>query len=318
MFTILGGDIMYKNIGFFKFQKMFSTEKKCWNYLVRKHWPNGYQCPRCGHNKYYFHKKRQLFECKACRYQASVTANTIFHKTRTPLYKWFWAIYLVVNHKKGISTLQLMKTLDIGSYKTAWLMTHKIRKAMASREASYRLGGLMEIDDTYFGGKKHPGKRGRGSENKAPVLAAVEVPDNQKPRFAFLQVVKDLTAKEVENCLTRKVHQLSILKTDAHKSFFALPEKGYYHYPKVMNNTEKIQKHLPWVHTVIANAKNAIRATFHGVSAKHLRRMPPFGKRYLDEFNFRFNRRFWEPQLFDRLLNACLITNTITFSELRE
>lgn len=302
---------MYNSIGFFEFQKKFSTEKKCWNYLVKRRWPSGYQCPRCGHAKYYFHKKRKLFECKSCRYQASVTANTIFHKTRTPLHKWFWAIYLIVNHKKGISSLQLQKTLALGSYKTAWSMTHKIRKAMASRDASYQLGGLLEIDDTYFGGRKHPGKRGRGSENKSPVLAAVEVPENKKPRFAFLQSVKNLTAKEVENCLRKKVYQLSVLKTDAHKSFLALPEKGYYHYPKVMDHTEKIKKHLPWVHTIIANAKNAIRATFHGVSAKHL-------QRYLDEFNYRFNRRYWEPQLFDRLLTACLISNTITYSELME
>lgn len=307
----ISGGIMYKNIGFFEFQKMFSTDHKCWNYLVKKQWPRGYKCPKCGYHHSYFQQKRKLFECKKCRYQASVTANTIFHKTRTPLKKWFWAIYLIVNHKKGISSLQLMKTLHLGSYKTAWSMTHKIRKAMACRDASYRLGGLLEIDDTYFGGKRHPGKRGRGSENKTPVLGAVEVPANKKPRYAFLHVVKDLTAKEIENYLTKKVYQLSTLKTDAYKGFQALPEKGYRHYPKVMDSSQKIQKHLPWIHTVIANAKNAIRATFHGVSAKHL-------QRYLDEFNYRFNRRFWEPQMFDRLLEACLITNTITLSELRE
>ncbi len=302
---------MYNSIGFLEFQKKFSTDRKCWKYLVKKRWPKGFKCSRCGCSHYYFHRTRHLFECKQCRYQVSVIANTVFHKTRTPLRKWFWAIYLIVNHKKGLSTLQLKKLLALGSYKTAWGMVHKIRKAMADRDASYRLSGLLELDDTYFGGKKHPGKRGRGSKNKSPVLAAVEVPDNKKPRFAVLQVVKNLTFEEVESHLKNKVKKLSILKTDAYKSFYSLNEKGYYHYPKVMSDEQKIRTHLPWIHTIVANAKNAIRATFHGVSSKHL-------QRYLDEFNYRFNRRFWEPQLFDRLLYACILTNTITFSELVE
>jgi transposase-like protein/ribosomal protein L37AE/L43A len=329
VFTIIGGALMYKSINFFQFQKMFSNNQKCWKYLVKRRWPDGYQCPRCQHNKYYFHPKRGLFECKKCRYQVSVTANTILHKTRTPLKKWFWAantilhktrtplkkwfwaIYLVAHNKKGISTLQLQKFLEIKTYKTAWIMVHKIRKAMASREAAYKLSGLIEFDDSYFGGKKHKGKPGRGSENKKPVLVAIEVPNNKKPRYASLQEVPTLESIHIESLLKNKVKDLSILKTDAHKSFLFIPSKGYFHFPKKMDSREKIEKHLPWVHTMVGNVKNAIRSTFHGVSAKHLHR-------YLDEFNYRFNRRFKEKLLFDRLLYACVITNTITFSELRQ
>jgi transposase-like protein len=302
---------MYKSIDFFQFQRMFSSDRKCWNYLVKRRWPAGYQCPRCGHNRYYYHPQRGLFECKDCRYQSSVTANTVFHKTRTPLTKWFWAIYLIVHQKNGISTLQLQKYLGIKTYKTVWVMVHKIRKAMAARDSRYQLCGLIELDDSYFGGSQHTGKRGRGSENKSPVLVAVEVPDNKHPRYASFTPLPNLESDQIEKALKNKIKDLSTLKTDAYKSFLFIPKKGYYHYPKVMNDTQKIANHLPWVHILVGNVKNAIRATFHGVSAKHL-------SRYLGEYSYRFNRRFFEPQLFDRLLNACVLTQTITFSELRQ
>jgi len=311
MFTIYGGAPMYRSIEFFKFQKMFSTEKKCWNFLVKKRWPNGYECPRCTHQQYYFHPKRLLFECRQCRYQVSVIANTIFHKTRTTLKKWFWAIFLMVYQKNGISALQLQKFLQIKTYKTVWAMVHKIRKAMADRDSAYQLQGLIELDDSYFGGKQHSGKRGRGSENKRPVLVGVEVPDNKRPKFAWLHEVPTLESHHIENILKKKVKTLSTLKTDANKGFLFIPGKGFYHYPKKMDDKEKLATHLPWVHTLVGNVKNALLATFHGVSGKHL-------QRYLDEAMYLFNRRFWESQLFDRLLNACLITNTITFSELRQ
>lgn len=301
---------MYQSIDFFRFQKMFSNNQKCWKYLVKRRWPGGYQCPRCGHQRYYFHSQRALFECKACHYQSSVTAKTIFHKTRTPLKKWFWAIYLMVHQKNGISTLQLQKFLGIKTYRTMWVMVHKIRQAMASRDATYQLCGLIELDESYFGGKKHTGKRGRGSENKSPVLVAVEVPDNKRPKHAWFSQVSSLESDAIEKALKKKIKDLSILKTDAYKSFLFIPNKGYYHYPKGMTDKKKIANHLPWVHILTGNVKNAIRATFHGVSAKHL-------QRYLGEYSYRFNRRYFEPQLFDRLLNACVLTQTITFSELR-
>jgi len=302
---------MYQSIDFFGFQKMFATDQKCWKYLVKRRWPDGYLCPRCAHDRYYFHAQRALFECRACRYQTSVTANTIFHKTRTPLRKWFWAIYLMVQHKNGISTMQLKKFLAIASYKTIWVMVHKIRKAMASREATYQLCGLIELDDSYFGGKKHAGKVGRGSENKSPVLAAIEVPDNKRPRYAWFGQIPSLAGKNIETVIRQKVKEFSVLKTDRYKGFLFIPHKGYYHYPKTMTGKEQIADHLPWVHILVGNVKNAIRATFHGVSAKHL-------QRYLSEYSYRFNRRYFESQLFDRLLYACLLTQTITFSELRQ
>src|SRR3974390_399424 len=152
-----------------EFQKKFRTEKACLKHLLQLRWPQGFRCPRCQHDRAYFHSTRHLYECQACSYQASLTAGTIFHKTRTPLRKWFWMIFLMGRQKSGASMLSLQRLLKIRDYKTVWTMGHKIRKAMADRDAAYQLAGLLEMDDTYFGATK-PGKRGRGAAGKAKVV----------------------------------------------------------------------------------------------------------------------------------------------------
>jgi transposase-like protein len=301
---------MYRQINFFQFQKMFSTELKCWKYLVKKRWPHGFICPRCGRQRAYYLAHRNLFQCQGCHYQTSVTANTIFHKTRTPLKKWFWAIYLVATHKNGIAARHIHRQLNI-RFKTAWTMVHKIRQAMKKGNEQYLLKGLIEMDDSYFGGRAVSGKVGRGSGHKRIVLTAVEVPDNKKPRFAALKTLQDLSAKELESCLHKLVDPHQIVKTDGYSSYKILPNIGHFHYPKVLKEKSIIQEHLPWVHILISNVKNALRATFHGVSAKHL-------QRYLDEFTYRFNRRFSDSNIFDQLLTTCVYSKTITFAELRE
>ncbi len=138
---------MYQSMDFFQFQKRFATEARCRAYLTQQRWPKGFVCPRCQHPRGSFIQTRLLYQCQKCRYQASATAGTVFHKTRTPLRKWFWMIYLLSQHKNSYSVLGLQKLLKINRYRTAWLMAHKIRKALADRDARYKLGGLVEMDD---------------------------------------------------------------------------------------------------------------------------------------------------------------------------
>ena len=113
---------MYQSMDFFQFQKRFATEPRCRNYLIKQRWSVGFICPRCHHRRGYFIKKRASFQCQRCRYQTSVTAGTVFHKTKTPLRKWFWMIYLLSQSKNGYSVLALQKLLNINHYRTAWLM----------------------------------------------------------------------------------------------------------------------------------------------------------------------------------------------------
>jgi transposase-like protein len=133
-----------------QFRAWFGDEQQCGEQLSRQRWPDGFKCPRCGGPSRGYMADRQVHECALCAYQCSVTAGTIFHKTRTPLSSWFWAIYRMSHNKKGISAVQLAKEIGV-SYPTAWLMLHKIRKAMNDRDQRYRLSGLVEVDEGYVG-----------------------------------------------------------------------------------------------------------------------------------------------------------------------
>lgn len=290
-----------------EFQNRFPNEELCREHLFRIRWPEGYSCPRCGHDEYSHITTRHLYQCRSCNYQVSVTAGTVFHKTRTPLRKWFWMILLMARQKSGVSILGMQHMLEIGSYKTAWLMGHKIRKAMADRDSRYQLGGLVEMDDAFIGPKKS-GKRGRGSEGKSKVLVAAES-RGLKAGFAFMEHVPEVSRKEILSATKANVALGSAVRSDGWEAYRILGSEGFQHsYVVLMKDAEGL-KQLKWVHTLIANIKGNIRGVYHGVAPKHL-------KRYLGEFCYRFNRRFWSAQLFDRTLFACTATSTITFSEL--
>jgi hypothetical protein len=166
---------------------------------------------------------RHVHECRDCAYQCSVTAGTIFHKTRTPLSSWFWAIYRMSHDKKGISAVQLAKEIGV-SYPTAWLMLHKIRKAMSDRDQRYRLSGLVEVDEGYVGGEEHgEGRRGRGARGvrtKSVVAVAVERRGPGKPGktpvpgFAKLEVIPDAATETLEKFLAGNVRSGSHILSD--------------------------------------------------------------------------------------------------------
>lgn len=300
---------MYHSINFFQFQKRFATEARCHAYLIKQRWPNGFMCPRCQHTRGYFIQSRLLYQCQRCRYQSSVTAGTVFHKTKTPLRKWFWMIYLLSQNKNGCSVLALQKLLQINLYRTAWTMAHKIRKALADRDARYTLAGLIEMDDAYFGQCQVPGKRGRGAEKKAKVIVSVKVNQWEHPVYAQMMVVPSLDKDNVERMAKEKITKDSTVKTDGWPSYHALEDHTLHHEKLVLKDPKNASTVLPWVHIVISNAKALLRGTHHGVSTRHL-------GRYLSEFCYRFNRRFRQNQIFERMIHACLTTNTITLAEL--
>jgi Zn ribbon nucleic-acid-binding protein len=193
-----------------EFRQQFGDEEQCWQHLTHKRWPNGFVCPRCGGDSRGYMKARRVHECRQCGYQGSVTAGTIFHKTRVPLQDWFWALYRMSQDKKGISALQLSKELGV-SYPAAWLMQHKIRKAMADRDQGYQLEGLVEVDEGYVGGAEGKEHKGRGAETKSVVAVAVEHrgpgKEGQKPipGFAALAVVEDAAAQSLQGFVKAKI-----------------------------------------------------------------------------------------------------------------
>jgi len=291
-----------------EFQRRFATEEACVDHLFQLRWPEGYQCPRCGHSQYCFHSARKLYQCSKCKYQCSVTAGTIFHKTRTPLVKWFWMIFMMTRQKSGVSMMSLQRMLGISSYKTVWTMGHKIRKAMADRDAQYQLAGLVEMDDIFLGPRK-PGGPGRGAQGKAKILVAAES-QGDHPGFAVMKHVPAVSSAQILGLSRDRVAPRTTIRTDGWHAYWALASNGFVHEPHVVSKDKEALKRLRWVHLLAANLKGNIRGVHHGVSEKHL-------DRYLAEFSFRFNRRYWDSQLFNRTVFACVSTPTVTFAELR-
>ena len=290
-----------------EFHQRFSSQKECIEHFFNLRWPNGFICPRCNSQKYGFHSGRFLYQCKDCRYQASLTAGSVMHKTRTPLMVWFWTIFMVACDKRGHSALSISKELKI-SYWVAWTLLQKIRSAMAEQDSRYKLKGIVELDDAYFGGKDKGKKRGRGT-TKSKVLVAVST-DAEKEHAGFvkMKVVKKLNRDAVGKFVRENIEPGSKIQTDDLNIYDSLADLGVEHeeYPLVSG-----EKPLPWVHTIISNAKAFCLGTYHRFGRKHL-------QAYLDEFCYRFNRRFWENQLFDRLLAACTNCENTTYAELTQ
>jgi transposase-like protein len=299
-----------------EFRQRFGDEENCWKYLSRRRWPEGFVCARCGGSSRGYMKAKRVHECRVCGYQGSVTAGTIFHKTRTPLRDWFWAIYRMSQGKKGISALQLSKEIGVG-YATAWWMQHKIRKAMADREQGRRLRGLVEMDEGYVGGvEKDSGRTGRGAQSKSLVAVAVEHRGLGKPGGkpvpgrSALSVIPDAKTGSLREFLSRHVEPESAVLTDRFPSYRGLSSRGFAHAALRLRDDEKLaDRYFPWVHITFSNLKRFLLGTHHKPQAKHL-------KRYLAEFTYRLNRRWQEASLFDHLAQACLSTNTIIYRDL--
>jgi transposase-like protein len=311
----------YAEYSLIEFQKKFSDNEACEKHLVEQRWENGFVCPQCGHDEAWYLTKRRLFDCKSCRYQTSLTAGTIFHGTKIPLVKWYWLLYHMAMNKVGVSISEMQRILEIGQYRTTWLMAHKIRKAMADRDARYSLAGLIEMDETFFGPKGS--KRGRGSERKNTILCAVSLYRDKKGEerlgFAHMKVVDNASADTIEDFLDRLdcgvmanegQQLLEAIRSDGWKSYGrAAKNKELQHLKVILRDPKAAGRLLPWVHRVISNVKAVIRGAHRGVSDKHL-------QLYLSEICYRFNRRFWEKELFDRLIQACVSTETLTYKKL--
>lgn len=297
-----------ERINLIEFQQRYTTNEACQNHLFLMKWPSGYKCEKCGHDQYYetSTRKLKLYECKQCRYQSTVTVRTVMEKSRTDLPKWFLAVYLVAHDKRGISATMLSQEISV-TYKTAWLMLHKIRKAMGDRDSGYKLAGIVELDDAFFGAPTEGGKRGRGTD-KSKVLVGLSLNKQGHPLFVKMKVIPDVKGVTLVEFANDHIDAQSMICSDAYHSYNALVKKGFKLEAKKYNHAEN-PDHLKWLHKVISNAKALIDGTFHGLDQKHL-------QSYLNEFCYRFNRRKFKGELFNRLLSCCASTATITYSEL--
>jgi len=276
-----------KNI--MEFQKTFQTERDCIEYLFKSRWPNGFVCPKCGDSAFYYIDARRTFQCKKKRHQVSLTADTVMHRTKTPLLLWFWAAYIMATETPGVSALQLQRQLGLKRYEVAYTLLQKLRASMVNHDRSM-ISGTIEVDETYIGGATTGGKRGRGTK-KAIVVAAVERKGKFMGRIR-LRKISDVTEASLLKFIKDVIEPGSDIETDGFSSYHNLNKHGYKHRPIAPDDVDLA---LPKAHIVFGNLKTWLKGTFHGVSPKHL-------QAYLNEFVFRFNRRKTPMAAFQTLL----------------
>lgn len=286
-----------KGLSLRKFLETYGTEEKCQKKLYSARWPEGYLCQKCGHNQYYDLMSRQLYQCARCRHQCSLTSGTIFASTKLPLTTWFFGVFLITQSKEGMSALKLRRFLGI-TINAAMRMKHKLQHVMKSADDHMPLEGLVEVDDVYWGGKSKGGKRGRGAPGKTPFLAAVSRNEKGHPIHMRMSKIQSFTSLEVERWSLKHIHHEAIVITDGFLPFRSLSGVVAFHgsinTSGIYDNPDN--KIFHWVNTMIGNVKRAINGTYHSVSSKHL-------PRYLAEFCFRFNNRFYMGAMVKSLIS---------------
>ncbi len=290
-----------------QFDAMFPDEPSCWTYLLLRRWPTGPQCPRCNNERVYESTARPWhWQCKKCGkdnrspYRFSLKTKTIFEETKMPLRTWYKVLHLMLTSKKGISALQIHRMLGTGSYRSAWYMCMRLRAGM-NDPAFKSLMGIVEVDETYVGGKeknKHLGKRNRhntGGRGKAVVIGAISRKGNLVCQM-IEKTDRETMMRFVRKAVDRKVE---LVVTDEHASYDTLVDSGRAHEVINHGNNEYVRGivHTNSIESFWALLKRGVIGTYHNVSAKYL----PL---YLAEFQFRFNNRK-NPDIFGKAIAGC-------------
>ena len=301
-----------------EFLTWFASEDACLAYLEKLRWPAGFKCPACGGVDQPYRSSRGRIVCRDCDHQGTVTAGTIFEKTRTPLRVWLAAAWYVTSQKQGVNALGLQRVLGLGSYQTAWAMLHRFRAAMV-RPGREFLNGTVEVDETYLSisdRQKPINAKGRKNNTaKTLILIAVEMLEPKGFGRIRLQRILDDSADSVLPFVQHGIKKGSTVHTDGSAAYRTLPDLGYIHERTVMLGSD-VAAHvsMPGVHRVAALLKRWILGTHHGaIQPAHL-------DAYLDEFVFRFNRRSSGSRgmLFYRLLQQAAVTSPVTYGDVVE
>ena len=293
----------------------FHSEQACLDYLERLRWPKEFICPSCGVVGVPVKTSRNRLLCQSCKHQASVTAGTIFDKTRTPLKVWLAAAWYITNQKHGVSALGLQRVLGLGSYQTAWTMLHRFRRAMI-RPGRDLLNGLVEVDETYvaIGDKALPvGAKGHHlKRTQTLVVIAVELLEPKGFGRIRLRRITDASEHQVIPFVKEVIQAGTTVHTDGSAAYRSLKDEGYEHQRSVMLGSETpAHVSMPGVHRVAALVQRWLLGTHQGAV------QPAKLDHYLDEFVFRFNRRKSSSRgmLFYRLLEQAVVTTPVTYKQ---
>lgn len=270
-------------------------EAKCRAFLAKERWGDNPICPHCQHTKSYIYTDGRLYKCAKCRKKYTVTVGTIFEKSLLPLSTWFAAIYLCTAHKKGISSVQLAKDVGV-TQKTGWFMSQRIKEMMTTKDR-IKLTKIVEVDETYVGGKeknksnkqRREFAEGRRKADKTPVVGIVE-----RKGMAYLQVVRDVTGGTLKGIIREAADRSSIIVTDSFNAYTGL-ENQYIGHVTVNHSAHEYKNGIYHTNTVegfFSILKRSVIGIYHHLSAKHL-------QRYCDEISHRYNTRYMaDPERF--------------------
>ena len=286
-----------KGLGMAEFMVRYGTEQQCHEALVKMRWPDGFVCPKCAGRRHSFCAPKKLFQCSDCRLQTSVRAGTVFHKSSTPLTKWFLAMHLMTCSKNDIASLELARQIDV-KWDTAWLIKQKLMEVMLQRNSIYKLSGDIQVDDAYQGGEK-AGKPGRGAANKLPFVIAVETRDGH-PIYTQLRCVPGFTAKAIKAYAQANIAPGSRVLSDGLGCFKGFVDAGLAHVVKITGGGRPQGPDFTWVNTGLGNVQGSIKGTLRSCDARHT-------PRYLAAFEWRYNRRFELPRNLERLARVAMM-----------
>lgn len=299
------------------FQRLFPDDAACAAYLEKLRWRDGFECPKCGMvgDPYRFEKAPGKLRCRKCQKDTWLMSGTVMERSHTPLSTWFWGAYLMSSLTPGMSAVQFQRQLGLSRYETAFQILHKLRAGMVNPERT-RIGKKcqhVEVDEVWIGGRTRG--KGRGVHGKSLVVGAVEAcrraPKADKldgkqskvvPRRGGLyagrlrlSVLPARTSEHLINFVESCVEP-GTLVTDGWSAYGALAGKGYEHIAAIENKDHQVaEDYLPLIHLIFSNLKAWLNGVHHGVDSQHL-------QAYLNEFTFRFNRRFYPFNTFKSLL----------------
>lgn len=295
------------------FIEQFPDEESCKQKFKAYRDEVGVICSKCGNDTHYWKSDKEQYECKKCKTRTTLKSGTVMHKSKLPFRYWFITMNLLTSTKKSFSAKEIQRQLGHKRYHPIWHMVHKLRKAMGKRDDEYVLAGRMELDEGFFtteiaeDKKEEPLKRGRGSQRKSKVLVMAESEFVESPKrgkkpkrvgYLKMKVIDNLQKDTINETVKQLVNAATEVDTDDSTSYTELKNFIPRHNAMVIPE-EKVGEILPWVHIAISNSKRQILNTFHNVK-------PEFLQSYLDEFCYKFNRRYMGESLFNRLLVACV------------
>ena len=297
-----------------EFTEHFPDEQSCKEAFKNYRLKQGITCRKCGSTSHYWKSYREQWECKKCGHRTTLKSGTVMHGSKLPFQYWFIAMHLITSTKKSFSAKEIQRQLGHKRYEPIWAMLHKLRSVMGLRDNQYKLEQEIELDEGFFEtvsitrDKSEPLKRGRGSQRQTTVLVSIESKDaeddhnpkkhgkKKKVGYLKMKVIESLKKNEITDQVNASVEKNAKIISDKSTSYVDL-HKDFQIESKVIPKKD-LPKVLPWVHTAISNAKRLFLDVHHRIDDDFL-------QNYLNEFCYKFNRRYFD-DLFDRLMIAAV------------